>query len=102
MRVPTETQIVVNDLRPNVPTWLPSDLVRELDGRLWHATDELGFKGIISHGQITAAAKAKYQNGFCRGIGAVSLFDLSYPDPRHPQLTGLNGLVGRQKGQVFG
>jgi hypothetical protein len=81
MRGPTKAQIAMSELRPDAPTWLPADLIRELDGGLWHATDGHGFQSIAYDGKISPSAKAKYPNGFCRGIGAISLFDLSFPDP---------------------
>jgi hypothetical protein len=66
--------------RSGSPEWIEDSLLGELDGGLWHATDERGWFGIVADGSIRADAVAKYGNGFCRSIGAVSLFDLSRPE----------------------
>ena len=67
--------------RNGTPDWLSTDLVSELDGCLWHATTSEAFEKIVSEGFIKIPDQSKYSNGFCRGIGAISLFDLRYPDP---------------------
>lgn len=66
--------------REGAPSWIDVDLLAQLDGRLWHASDANGWAGIRRTGAIIADAKPHYPNGFCRSIGAVSLFDLAQPD----------------------
>lgn len=70
--------------RPGTPQWVEPVLAGALDGRLWHATDLLGWKGIRADGAIRPDARVNYPNAFCRSIGAVSLFDLSQPDASPP------------------
>lgn len=65
----------------DTPGRIPVDLLAELDGRLWHATRAAGYAGIFATGHIQPDAPPLYANGFCRSIGAVSLFDLACPDP---------------------
>jgi hypothetical protein len=66
--------------RAGAPDWIGSSLLRELNSRLWHATDEQGWRGIVAAQAILPNAPAKYPSGFCRSIGGVSLFDLGQPD----------------------
>lgn len=66
--------------RDDAPAWIEGALLAALDGRLWHATDEKGWAGIRASGTIRPDAPPHYANGFCRSIGAVSLFDLRCPD----------------------
>lgn len=70
--------------RVGAPAWIETALLYELDGGLWHATDERGFNGIVADRAIKPDAPSIYHNGFCRSIGAVSLFDLSRPDDAVP------------------
>lgn len=69
-----------NSRRMGSPAWIQPELLAELDGRLWHATSERGYAGIVADGAIRPDSLAIYHNGFCRSIGAVSLFDLAAPD----------------------
>jgi len=71
----------MRESRAGAPTWLDANLVSELNGHLWHATNEKAFEQIVQDGFVRVPAQAKYANGFCRGIGAVSLFDLGCLDP---------------------
>lgn len=79
-----DTRGVDRASRHDAPTWIDRALLAELDGGLWHATDERGWTGIIAEGAIHPDAIPHYANGFCRSIGAVSLFDLAMPDTAAP------------------
>jgi hypothetical protein len=70
--------------REGAPDWIEDVLLQKLDGRLWHATTERAWRAIMADGIIRPDAEAVYRNGFCRSIGAVSLFDLSQPDSAAP------------------
>lgn len=70
--------------RPGTPDWVDDGLVAELDGNLWHATNRFACKQILRDGYIKSDAPATYENGFCRSLGAISLFDLSCADPGPP------------------
>lgn len=63
------------------PSDLPSEVWERLRGRLWHVTTTEGWRGICSAGAIHAreADQPCYTRGYCRLIGAVSLFDLAVP-----------------------
>jgi hypothetical protein len=58
---------------------LPEALWRELDGRLWHATDHHGLSGILSDRAIRVAVGNRYTHSVCRNLGCISLFDFG-PD----------------------
>jgi hypothetical protein len=60
--------------------WIDPSLLARVDGRLWHATDEVGLTGILGERMIRADARPHCTHGFCRSIGAVSVFDLAEPD----------------------
>lgn len=88
----------MSKLRTGAPDWLPRGLVNELEGRLWHATNASALKMIVQDGFIGISAASKYPNGFCRGIGAVSLFDFCYPDPP-PYMTHWSQWISREPSQ---
>lgn len=48
-----------------------------MKGRLWHATSPEALRSILRQAMIRPDAAPIYPNGFCRTIGAVSLFDLT-------------------------
>jgi hypothetical protein len=81
--VPTQ-----NDPKPfrrsRAPSWIDSSLLDQLDGGLWHATSKSRWIAILQDGAIRPDADADFSNGFCRSIGAVSLFDLSQSDDAAP------------------
>lgn len=68
------------DLWPGTRFWVEPEFLGELGGGLWHATPECRWIKILASGQIRPDAPAPFNNGFCRSIGAVSLFDLAQPD----------------------
>jgi hypothetical protein len=71
--------------RLGAPEWIDPALLHELDGALWHATRESRWTSIVADAEIRPNANADFENGFCRSIGAISLFDLSQPDKDVPQ-----------------
>lgn len=70
--------------RSRAPSWIDTSLLYQLDGGLWHATSESRWIAILQDGAIRPDADADFSNGFCRSIGAVSLFDLSQSDDTAP------------------
>jgi hypothetical protein len=54
---------------------LPKSLWTELDGRLWHATDQQGLIGIVADGCIRVSVGDRYRNSICRCMECVSIFD---------------------------
>lgn len=55
-----------------------------LRGHLWHATDHRAVRAILASGSVRSDATPRYANGFCRSIGAVSLFDFAEMDRLTP------------------
>lgn len=77
---------------------LPEALWSELDGRLWHATDRYGLRGIVERGRILANVDHGYVGSFCRHQGGVSLFDFGPVSEDVPnQFTNWCGWLGHQQ-----
>ena len=54
---------------------LPEALWSHIDGRLWHATECEGLRGIVADEEIKVAFGNRYLGSFCRNQQGVSLFD---------------------------
>jgi hypothetical protein len=55
--------------------FLPAEVWPVLANKLWHATHITKALSIVADGAIRPDAAAKYETGYCRGLGGVSLFD---------------------------